>query len=372
MPFLTGWTKKKVITIPAAYITGSLVNFPLSVQIVNDAQIGAAAKADGTDLRFTLSDGTTLTSLYRRSFSIAGGLANGIFDVLLPSGTSGVDASLDCQYANASAPDVSSSAAVWGASGAGAVLIIPDPSDGVDVSGNGNNGTPTNGVSAGAGIVGGCGSLIGASNQHLIQANCNLGLNGGTKVSLALWIKNSTGTGRFVHKQVAEGWNTFNLLFNAGKVNFSVNQQTSGQYPTWETTGVINNNAWRRIIVSYSKSAINATDGAVYIDGSLAATTYSANGYTSSFTLQEISSNLLFGIRPVTFTDPFTGLMDEPAIYANTQLSPAFANLDFNQIANQSNVVLWGDEESASTPGAAYRNPFRRSFSHPFAGAFGA
>jgi hypothetical protein len=60
MAWLTGWSKRKKITVPAASVTGTHSNYPLRVKIEDDADILAAARSDGGDIRFTSDDGETL------------------------------------------------------------------------------------------------------------------------------------------------------------------------------------------------------------------------------------------------------------------------------------------------------------------------
>ena len=50
----------KPFTVRNTYIDEDLTNFRLLVRITNDADIGALARPDGHDLRFTSGDGSTL------------------------------------------------------------------------------------------------------------------------------------------------------------------------------------------------------------------------------------------------------------------------------------------------------------------------
>ena len=55
MAFLSGWTRAIPISIPAAYVTGSITNFPGLIDLsqaptATRQAIAASAKADGSDL----------------------------------------------------------------------------------------------------------------------------------------------------------------------------------------------------------------------------------------------------------------------------------------------------------------------------------
>jgi hypothetical protein len=59
MGWLTGWSYRKSITIPAAKVTGTLTDYPLLVDMTDAGLVGKAL-ANRADVRFTSSDGTTL------------------------------------------------------------------------------------------------------------------------------------------------------------------------------------------------------------------------------------------------------------------------------------------------------------------------
>ena len=84
--FLTGYTKRKKITIDKTYVDSDQSNFRLYVPFTNDADIGADIDSDGYNIRFTDSDGTTLLNYERQSFSVNGSnQATGKFWVKVPT-----------------------------------------------------------------------------------------------------------------------------------------------------------------------------------------------------------------------------------------------------------------------------------------------
>lgn len=337
MPFLNGWTKEKLITIPAVYITGSMVNFPLTVQIINDSQIGAAARADGYDIRFTLADGATVLSSYRRSFSVAGGQATGLYDVLVPSLTSGVAATIYCQYGNAAASDVSSASAVWGAGGVAALLMMPDPYDGLDISGNAKHGTPS-GVTTATGVLSSAGSFDG-SNDKVACATAVIPLTGDFVVRF--WFRlDSVALGeKWLISQYADpypaerlGIMVNNIAKRFGFFHGGVGQK-NGSFDL--SVGVWYHGALRRLVNDYRLylSALNQC------------------GDTSSVGVQDTAFEL--GLGDGTFNEYFPGDLDEVLVVPSA-LSVPWLTLDYKQVANQTSVVTWGAEQSSVKPPYAF------------------
>jgi len=110
---MQGWNYYKTITVADDRVDADLAQFPLLVAIDADADIGANARSDGHDIRFTLDDGQTELSFERESFAIAGGLATGRFWVRVPSILASGGATIRCYYGKADASDASDPAAVW-------------------------------------------------------------------------------------------------------------------------------------------------------------------------------------------------------------------------------------------------------------------
>jgi len=104
---LTGWSFCKKITVQTAYLDANQTDFPWVIFIDADTDIGASALANGYDIRFTASDGTTLLSYERVSFAIAVGAATGRFNVKTSLATSPAT-DIYIHYGKAGAPDVSS------------------------------------------------------------------------------------------------------------------------------------------------------------------------------------------------------------------------------------------------------------------------
>lgn len=118
MADFSAWARYKTIQVLNTNLDQDLDEFPLLVAFDDDPSIGAHARADGHDVRFTLDDGRTELSFERESFGVVAGLATGRFWVrvpeLLADGPGGLAATIRCYYGNPDAEDASDAAATWG------------------------------------------------------------------------------------------------------------------------------------------------------------------------------------------------------------------------------------------------------------------
>ena len=142
MAFLTGYTKRKKITIDNTKVDATLENFPVLVKLTNDAQIGAVSNSDGFDIRFTSSDGTTLLKYERENFAIASDLATANFWVKIPSVSSSANTEFYIYYRATDTADGADPTNVWD-SNFKAVHHLKDTttSSVSDSTSNGNDGT---------------------------------------------------------------------------------------------------------------------------------------------------------------------------------------------------------------------------------------
>jgi MSHA biogenesis protein MshQ len=170
---VSGWSYRKEITISHTNVDSDLTDFPLLVKISGDTDIGAHARSDGYDLRFTLADGTSLP-YEREDFSISGGAATGDFWVKVPTISATADTTIYAYYGKSDATDGQSATSVWDSNFKG--VWHAKEATGVnwaDSTSNGNTGT-NNGVTAttsgqvdGGGSFNGSTSNIGISNGSI-------------------------------------------------------------------------------------------------------------------------------------------------------------------------------------------------------------
>jgi len=113
---MIGWAYYKTITVSDDNVNADLADFPLLVAFDADPDIGAHARTDGYDLRFTTGDGQAELPFERESFSVTDGQASGRFWVRVPqlvASGGGTAATIRCYYGNPSANDASDPTNVW-------------------------------------------------------------------------------------------------------------------------------------------------------------------------------------------------------------------------------------------------------------------
>lgn len=139
MADLSAWTHYKSITIQDAFVDANLTDFPVLVKITSDSDVGGKALSNGYDIRFTESDGTTLLSYERLTFSITSGQATGIWYVKVPSILATGGATIRMYYGNASAPDGENATAAWDSNYLGVYHTDETSGNLLDSTSNGRN-----------------------------------------------------------------------------------------------------------------------------------------------------------------------------------------------------------------------------------------
>jgi len=150
-------------------------------------------------------------------------------------------------------------------------------------------------------------------DDYMLKQSANLGLNGKTEFTVSFWINSNDTSGRIIQKQISDGWSTFYASIDSGIISVSPQNQSLGQYPTWATTLAIS--GWKKVTFTFKKNLANSSDGLIYIGGDQVTTTFTSNGYSSNFSMQEDSNNLYLGVRPVSLTYNLLGLLQDIKIF---------------------------------------------------------
>lgn len=116
MAWLSGYAKRRKVTVQQAYLDSDLTNFPLYVKLADNADVKDALST-GYDVRFTQSDGETLLKYERESWSGGGGgNVTADFWVKVPSLASTGDATeIYLYWGKAGDSDGQDAANVWDA-----------------------------------------------------------------------------------------------------------------------------------------------------------------------------------------------------------------------------------------------------------------
>ncbi len=148
MAFLAGWSKRQKLTIDHTQVDDELTDFPVKVIVSSDNPLFDTAKSDGSDVRFTSADGTTLLDFEREVHDDTNSIA--VYHVKIPLVSSTSDTEIYLYYGNASATDASSPTSVWDSD---YVLVMHMDDSLEDSTSNGNRVTGITGVLMGGMII---------------------------------------------------------------------------------------------------------------------------------------------------------------------------------------------------------------------------
>jgi hypothetical protein len=332
MAFLEGYTQRKQLTIRRTRIDEALADFPVLVKISADAEIGAAARADGYDLRFTAADGATPLAFERISFAIAGGLASGVFYVLVPQLASSADTRICLYYGNPEATDGQDAAEVW-QDAAGAWHLEANFLDSGPAAAHGTNSGTTD--TAGAGGVGRGRALAGDS---YVSTPITQSL---TTFTASAWVRwdGSGGARNILSKDspASRGW-VFRLRDGYIEAEYNGNVDGNG-YTQLNTTD------WYHVAMVADGSQIRC-----YING--------VQDFTLYTSIAANSAAVMIGRRPYpSYEEPFQGAIDEPVL-ETTIRSAAWLKFAYYNRIQADGEITWGAAEArADLTGWSRRKP---------------
>ena len=351
----TDWTRRKKVTIKTDHLDANQSGFPLYVPLNDDADIGAHARADGYDLRFTLSDGITEIPYERVSFSISGGLATAELWVKCDLATSGTYIYL--YYGKSDAADGSNPTGVWD-DDFKAVYHMNDATTSTidDSTANGNDGTKkgANEPVEAAGVIGkgqdfdGEDDYIGCGNDDSISFSKT------DPFTVSAFIK-SDGVDSGVENSMLNkgglygGW-IFELLGN-NKILLGLINSLGTQYRRNPTVTDLSGN-WHLVIGRYDGSA-NRSGISIYLDGE-----FVAAGSSLAIDDDIVCANDL----EMSGYKKFNGVIDEARV-SSTARSSEWIKFEYHNMAEADNELEWGEEEelygwTGGEGGAPFGDPY--------------
>jgi hypothetical protein len=185
---------RNALTIQGAQVTANLADFPVLVSFV-DAEIGASARTDGTDIVFRDGSGTALDFEVESFVPATGRL---IAWVRLPAVTAGTDTVFYVYYGDTAkhwnAANGENPASVW-KNGFTRVWHLPDVTSLGDSTGGGS--ATNNGATNTGGVIGGAAYFDGTDNMFSSHVAID-----GTSFTVSVWLKRAdTGVDRCVLSQ---------------------------------------------------------------------------------------------------------------------------------------------------------------------------
>ena len=324
------YPKRKTITILKTYVDADLTNFPVRIYINGDTQIGAVCKANGDDLRFTSSDGSTLLYAEKDGFSVTGGSATGNFWVQVPVVSHSADTVIYVYYGNSGASAQSSPSSVWDANFA-AVWHLPDGSSlTANDSKSTNNGTITS-TTAGAGMVNGAGVFSGSPSK--ITCGNNSSLNPTSALTISAWV--NVGAVTNYHTVVSRWQGTHPYILDIGSGGIVALDINNDSAVASGGTNVLN--SWHFVTGTYDKTGTNNLK--IYVDGLSDGTPIN---YTASLTTSGANTVIGTNVEGPTGRTA-NGSIDEVRI-SNIARPAEWIKFEYHNIVDTGNCLTFGSD----------------------------
>lgn len=358
--YSNSWGYRMAITIDHSKVASSTgevyTNFPILISTTTPnlkvtGSSGHVGKSDGTDILFTLSDGTTKLNHELEKYVSTTGEVEAWVNMGTGNLSTSTDTTIYAYYGNAAAADQQNVTATWNSNYKG-VWHLPDGTtlNKNDSTSNANNmsnfGSPT--PAAGVGQIDGALSLSGSTGYIGKTSPSNLP-TGATARTVEAWAKfNTLSAGHTVlqYGDVGNTRQTF-LLYTLSSAVLSLG--------TWAddltSTTTLSTGTWYHIVITYNGS----TTLKLYLNGVLD-TTYTLGGSLNT-TLD--ANGISLGAWPGASAHYMDGLLDEERI-SNVAFTVDWIKTEYNNQNAPGTFMTWGAEESApvitATPGIIISN----------------
>lgn len=276
MPFLTGYTLRKAITIDHTYVDSNLTDFPLLVKFTDDAAIGANIDTNGYNIRFTSSDGETLLKYERQSFDNGGSTATGIFWVKVPTVSGASNTTIYIYYKSAAPSDGADATNVWDSNFAAIYHMEQDPSGGsgaiLDSTANNYDGTSGGSMTSGDLVSGQVGSGIdfdGSNDYITFGIGSHSGFSSGFTVEA--WAKGTSAGGAIItsgydniYQTDTRPWFLIRSNLGTGAIDFFLRDTAANNFIAASGNNVLDDSTWRHIAGRYNESSSRID---LFVDG---------------------------------------------------------------------------------------------------------
>jgi len=350
----SGWQYRQAITIAASQVDADLTGFPAMINgAVVDAALFSHAKADGSDIVATASDGTT--KLKRELVHYDAGAGELELYVKVPSVSSSTDTTVYLYYGNAAASETND-ADTWDASFGLVDHCETDPATDtpvtVDSTANGNDGVIGRGNPANAenDLWGGnAHEFFGADR---IEIPDDGSYDPTDAITVEVWVKADSWAGRATNLRKSGSFILYN--YSGGYSWYTYGPNHRQQY---DVAGELGTGAWGHIVGTYDKD--EGTDNKeLWLNGAIKIS------QTVSGALQAGTSDMGIGEEISGTADPFDGLIDEIRI-STLKRSDAWITATYRNLSAPATFLTAGSEETedAGAPTPAPRRPIIMSIS---------
>ncbi|MEM4268334.1 MAG: LamG-like jellyroll fold domain-containing protein [Candidatus Woesearchaeota archaeon] len=306
------WKYKKLITINKSITQESLLNFSLLIEI-DDPDLAAKAKSDGSDIYFAIGD----VNLSHEIEAYEGGRL--VAWLKIPLLSSEEDTLITMYYGNENeSVDMESPQDVWTDS----YLIVQHFDDELDSTANGNDCVLQNGVTQGEGIVGRGYVFDGVDDRLLVQQL----MENQTQFTFEAWVNTNNKQGYIISQR--------NYLLKQGA--FLQYYALSNLFEMYVDENVVklqgSTGEWHYVVGTF-----DGTMATIYVDGS------SQNSTATTLTWPQIDTYI--GDRFV-FDRTLNGTIDEVRV-SDVARSPAYVEAVYRNILQPEKYIQVGAEEEA-------------------------
>src|SRR6185369_13145096 len=266
--YSAAWSNRKPIRISRTGVVGgaNLTNFPVLVSLT-DGNLQTTAKADGSDILFTASDG--LTKLNHEVEQYAGGTLAAWVNV--PVVSASADTTIYLYYGNPAAANGQNPAGVWDTDFKGVYHL-----DGVtDSTGNANHGVNSGATTVVGKIGNGGGFGVG---KKITAGSTGMSFGHSTAFTFEAWINPSSLTGRQpIWSRWRDGLRYTVMELNGANLRFVLGD--GSVFPLVSSSVTVTAGAWTHVAAVRDVGTVR-----VYVNGALVGTvadTTTADFFTS-------------------------------------------------------------------------------------------
>lgn len=336
------WQYRKQITIDYTKVgsTGAPhTNYPVLISLTSDAGLSANAMANGYDILFTSSNGTTKIDYERQSYS-SGTL---VAWVEIPSLSATANTIIYMYYGNSGASDQQNITGAWNSNYSGIWHLEETSGTFYDATSNNQDGIDYVSATGKTGKIGSGQQISNGSSDYIDLGTSNILRPETGDFSASVWINMSTVSwwGAFAGDRngtsigFGEGW----VMAHDDAGHYLVILEASNGFAKYYTsTAEYDNGAWHLLSFTWNNSSQILT---MFADGS-AITPTKANDQS----LGDISptTNINFGRQP-NATNKMTGYLEEVRV-AKTTHATGWVSTDYNNQNSPSTFYSLASQET--------------------------
>jgi len=337
------YDNRKKITIQNTNINGDLTDFPVLIKIDGDTDIGNNTNADGYDIRFTQSDGSTLLKYERESHTVTAGSLTAYYWVKVPGLSATGTNEIYIYYRSADTADGADPTNVWDANTAARYSMKDLTTSSIEDSIGAHDGTKlaVNEPIEATGKIDKGQDFDGTNDYINIGTFNDVDFSDYTQNwTVDMWVNSDTMNTEAYINIGTTNYNALSFLVgvNSGTYPFAVIGSTNGS--SWTifitSSGSYNTDTWYHWVITNDNGQItqyinNVADGSASISNDI-----QLNNRTMKFGAHYAFNASYYG----------DGTLDEIRI-SDIARSTDWRTFEYYNINEADNELTWGNEESA-------------------------